>query len=148
LPQSKIAQLERDGKLIFTIEGEEIEISNSEVEIIADEILGWVVANEGSLTVALDITVTDELKDEGFARELVNRIQNYRKEQNLDVVDTITITLQSYSELDSAFRKFESYIKSETLATDLRIVPTVESNNKTAFSITDEITIDALVEKN
>ena len=106
------------------------------------------VANEGSLTVALDITVTDELKDEGFARELVNRIQNYRKEQNLDVVDTITITLQSYSELDSAFRKFESYIKSETLATDLRIVPTVESNNKTAFSITDEITIDALVEKN
>jgi len=148
LPQSKIAQLERDGKLIFTIEGEEIEISNNEVEIIADEIPGWVVANEGSLTVALDITVTDELKDEGFARELVNRIQNYRKEQNLDVVDTITITLQSYSELDSAFRKFESYIKSETLATDLRIVPTVESNDKTAFSITDEITIDALVEKN
>ena len=99
----------------------------SDVEIATQDIPGWVVANEGSLTVALDITVTPELRDEGIARELVNRIQNIRKE-GFDVTDRITIDLQS-GEWDSAVQNHMDYICTETLCTRLQFLPEVAGDS-------------------
>ena len=143
--QKDIAQIERDGQIILTIDGEEVFILLSDVEIFAEDIPGWVVANQGALTVALDITITQELKEEGYARELVNRIQNYRKESDLEVTDTITITLQSNAETDTAFRKFENYIKSETLCREFEIVPKIENLNKTRFEIVEGVEVDVMI---
>ncbi|MDR2980143.1 MAG: isoleucine--tRNA ligase [Bacteroidales bacterium] len=143
--QQEIATIERAGQIDLHIDGERVELLSSDVEIFAEDIPGWVVANQGTLTVALDITITDELRKEGFARELVNRIQNYRKESQLDVVDHIKITIESHPELDEAFRTFEDYIKTETLCDNLNITDKIE--NGQSFEITDEITVDVAIEK-
>lgn len=145
--QKEIASMEKEGQKMIQIEGEQVEILLSDVEIIAEDIPGWVVTNQGALTVALDITITDTLKEEGYVRELVNRIQNYRKDQQLDVIDTISITLQSHNELDSAFRRFEQYIKAETLCTCFEIVDEVKDAQKTKFDIVEGIEIDVLIQK-
>lgn len=145
--QKEIAAMEKEGQKMILIEGEQVEILLSDVEIIAEDIPGWVVTNQGALTVALDITITDTLKEEGYVRELVNRIQNYRKDQQLDVIDTISITLQSHNELDSAFRRFEQYIKAETLCTSFEIVDEVKDAQKTKFDIVEGIEIDVLIQK-
>ena len=121
--QQKINDLESAGKTVVTINGTDCEVMLGDVEIATQDIPGWVVANDGSLTVALDITLTPELIDEGIARELVNRIQNIRKEQ-FDVTDRIVITLQS-GEWDSAIEHHRDYICSETLCTSLTLVPEV-----------------------
>lgn len=146
--QKEIAAMEKEGQKMIQIEGEQVEILLSDVEIIAEDIPGWVVTNQGALTVALDITITDTLKEEGYVRELINRIQNYRKDQQLDVVDTISITLQSHNELDSAFKRFEQYIKTEALCTNFEIVDEVSDNRKTIFDIVEGISIDVLIQKN
>lgn len=145
--QKQIAELEKNGTLALDIAGEKVDIAVSDVEIFAEDIPGWVVTNQGALTVALDITVTEELKQEGYARELVNKIQNYRKDSNLDVVDRISVKLQSNSELDIAFRRFEDYIKSEILCSDFAIVDEIKDEGKTVLEITPEISIDALIAK-
>ena len=146
--QKEIAAMEKEGQKMIQIEGEQVEILLSDVEIIAEDIPGWVVTNQGALTVALDITITDTLKEEGYVRELINRIQNYRKDQQLDVVDTISITLQSHNELDSAFKRFEQYIKTEALCTNFEIVDEVSDIRKTIFDIVEGISIDVLIQKN
>jgi len=146
--QKEISTLEKEESMVLRMEDQEVEIKLSDVEIFADDIPGWVVTNQGALTVALDITVTEELKQEGYARELVNRIQNYRKESQLDVVDTISIDLQSHPELDAAFNKFESYIKSETLCTRLNIVPAISADVKTTFEIAENLEIEVAIRKN
>jgi len=122
--QQQINTLEAAGKCQLTIEGQPVEILLSDVEIATQDIPGWVVANDGSLTVALDITVSDELKAEGIARELVNRIQNIRKE-GFDVTDRITIDLQS-GIWDEAVKQHMEYICAETLCTRLTLLPAVE----------------------
>ena len=123
--QQQINNLEAAGKCSLTVEGQPVEILLSDVEIATQDIPGWVVANDGNLTVALDITVSPELKAEGIARELVNRIQNIRKE-GFDVTDRITIELQS-GEWDEAVKRHIDYICSETLCTSLQLLPTVEN---------------------
>jgi len=145
--QKEIAVMEKEGQKMIQIEGEQVEILLSDVEIIAEDIPGWVVTNQGALTVALDITITDSLKEEGYVRELINRIQNYRKDQQLDVIDTISITLHSHNELDSAFKRFEQYIKAETLCTSFEIVDEVKDAQKTKFDIVEGIEIDVLIQK-
>lgn len=145
--QQDIASLEKEGKMEIEVDSQKIELLISDVEIFAEDIPGWVVANQGSLTVALDITITDELKKEGYARELVNRIQNYRKETQLDVMDHITIELQSNPELDPAFQDYKDYIKTETLCSDLIFSGSISDPSKTSFEIIDGITIDALIKK-
>ena len=145
--QKEIAAMEKEGQKMIQIEGEQVEILLSDVEIIAEDIPGWVVTNQGALTVALDITITDALKEEGFVRELINRIQNYRKDQQLDVIDTISVTLQSHIELDSAFKRFEQYIKTEALCTNFEIVDEVKDAQKTKFDIVEGISIDVLIQK-
>jgi isoleucyl-tRNA synthetase len=143
--QKEIAQIEKEGYMILDIDGEKADILLSDVEIIAEDIPGWVVANQGALTLALDITITQELKEEGYARELVNRIQNYRKESDLEVTDTICVTLQSHPETDAAFHKFAAYIKSETLCKQFEIVPVILDVNKINLEIIDGVGIYAII---
>ena len=122
--QQQINALEADGKTVVSVDGTDCEVLISDVEIATQDIPGWVVANDGSLTVALDIQLTQELVDEGIARELVNRIQNIRKEQ-FDVTDRIVVCLQS-GEWDSAIERHRDYICTETLCTSLSLVPEVK----------------------
>ena len=122
--QQQINALEADGRCVVSVEGQDCEVLLSDVEIATQDIPGWVVANDGNLTVALDIQLTPELINEGIARELVNRIQNIRKEQ-FDVTDRIVVELQS-GEWDSAINAHRDYICTETLCTSLTLVPTVE----------------------
>jgi isoleucyl-tRNA synthetase len=143
--QKDIARIEKEEQYILDLEGEQACILLSDVEIIAEDIPGWVVANQGVLTVALDITITQELKEEGYARELVNRIQNYRKESDLEVTDTIAITLQSNAETDVAFCRFEEYIKSETLCREFKIVPDLLNAEKLCFEIVEGVELDVLI---
>ena len=121
--QQQINALEADGKCVVSVDGVDCDVLISDVEIATQDIPGWVVANDGSLTVALDIQLTPELIEEGIARELVNRIQNIRKEQ-FDVTDRIVVTLQG-GEWDAAVKRHMDYICAETLCTSLTLVPEV-----------------------
>ncbi len=144
--QKDIAQIEKEGKFEMTIENEPVELLISDVEIFAEDIPGWVVTNQGALTVALDITITEALKEEGYVRELVNRIQNYRKDNQLEVTDNIAITLQNNQETDKAFAQFEDYIKSETLCQQFNIVENVSQLGKTTFEIEEGVEVDVYIE--
>ena len=141
--QQEINALEAAGRCDLSVEGHPVEILLSDVEIATQDIPGWVVANDGSLTVALDIVVSDELKAEGIARELVNRIQNIRKE-GFDVTDRITIDLQS-GEWDEAVKQHMDYICAETLCTRLQLLPTVK--NGTTIEIIEGISTNIAVSK-
>ena len=121
--QKQIAALEAAGHCTVEVEGVACDVTLADVEIATQDIPGWVVANDGTLTVALDITLTQELVNEGIARELVNRVQNIRKEL-FDVTDRIVIELQS-GEWDNAIESHREYICNETLCTRLSLVPTV-----------------------
>lgn len=145
--QEDIRQIEKEGSYTLNIENQEVVVDVTDVEIFAEDIPGWVVANQGALTVALDITLTEELLNEGYAREMVNRIQNYRKESNLDVTDTIAIQMVSNPVLDKAFTDFANYIKNETLCTSFEIVPALQGE-KISFEITDELKIEVAIKKN
>ena len=137
MTQKEIAILEREGNFAFVVEGQDVNITVDDVEIISEDIPGWLVANEGKLTVALDINVTPELVEEGIARELVNRIQNLRKDSGFDVTDKINIFIESHSETDTAVNNYQDYICSQTLANSIKIINkteqkqyvTVEVNN-------------------
>jgi isoleucyl-tRNA synthetase len=119
LPQQDISILETSGKLSVLVSGQTAEITTDDVEIISEDIPGWLVANEGKLTVALDITVTDELKKEGIARELINRIQNMRKSHGFEITDKIEVTVQSDSRINEAVEEFKQYIANQVLAKNI-----------------------------
>ena len=108
--------LESEHLFKFEIDGDEVILLSEDVEIIPIDIPGWKVANEGSVTVALDVIITPELKQEGTAREIVNRIQNIRKEQDFEVTDRISVTIQDNEYLKSVVNKFSWYIRAEILA--------------------------------
>lgn len=124
--QDDIAKIESEGKYVLNIDGSEIEIALTDVEIITQDIPGWVVANEDALTVALDTTITDDLRMEGISRELVNRIQNIRKESNFDVTDNIIVEIEQHNLLCPAVERFMDYICSETLTKELKFVEKVQ----------------------
>ena len=118
-----IATLEQSGSFTIEVEGEPIILTIEDVEIISEDIPGWLVASEGKITVALDITITDDLRKEGIARDLVNRIQNLRKEMGLEVQDKITIEMEQNEALvNDAVSDFKAYICEETQALDYVIV--------------------------
>lgn len=117
--QEDIATIECEGRFNLTIGQESVEIALSDVEIITQDIPGWVVANEDDLTVALDTTITESLRLEGISRELVNRIQNIRKEQGFDVTDNIIVEIEKQETLCKAAEVFRDYICSETLTQKL-----------------------------
>ena len=143
--QAQINALEAAGQCDLTIEGQPVQILISDVEIATQDIPGWVVANEGSLTVALDIVLTPDLKAEGIARELVNRIQNIRKE-GFDVTDRIHVDLVS-GEWDNAIRAHQEYICNETLCDALNLVPAIADAAKQQVEIIDGMPVDIWVRK-
>ena len=122
MSQDDIFTFEQNSVYILTIEGQECEISVDDVEIISEDIPGWLVANEGNITIALDITVSEELRKEGLARELVNRIQNLRKNAGLEITDKINIEISSSDEMDDAINDHKEYIKKQVLADSLYVV--------------------------
>ena len=124
--QDDIAKIESEGRFVLNIDGREIEIALTDVEIITQDIPGWVVANEDALTVALDTTITDDLRMEGISRELVNRIQNIRKESDFDVTDNIIVEIEQHNLLCPAVERFMDYICSETLTKELKFVEKVQ----------------------
>ncbi|WP_143304455.1 isoleucine--tRNA ligase [Chitinophaga vietnamensis] len=120
--EAEIAAIERDGHINLAIEGEQVQIQLSDVEIISEDIPGWTVANKGALTVALDITITPQLQDEGNARELVNRIQKIRKDSGFELTDRIAVTVETVDSLKSAIVNYNDYICTEILADSLELV--------------------------
>jgi len=119
--QENIASFEKEGTCTLNIEGQKVVVNRDDVEIISEDIPGWLVSNEGNLTVALDIIVSDELKKEGLARELVNRIQNLRKSCGFDITDKIAVTVLSNEQMDDAIRSYKDYISRQVLAVSIEI---------------------------
>jgi len=128
-----ISKLEKEGKIHLTINGDTKEISIEEVEITSQDIEGWLVASQNNITVALDIHIDDKLKNEGIARELVNRIQNLRKDSNLNVMDHVVIKLQSSKALEVAIDENLTYIKRETLTESITFANQIENGRSIEF---------------
>ena len=122
MSQPDIIEFEKNGTITFEIDGQQATIEASDVEIISEDIPGWLVANEGNLTVALDITVTDELRREGIARELVNRIQNIRKTSGFDITDKIDVYIASNGETDLVVEEYRDYMSRQVLANTFEIL--------------------------
>jgi isoleucyl-tRNA synthetase len=133
--QNDISQLEKEGKIILDVEGEPLILQLPEVDITAEDIPGWSVASKGSLTVALDITISDELRKEGEAREFVNRIQNLRKDNGFELTDRININIKENERLANSIIKFKNYICAEILADSIDFVP--ELANGTEIEVND-----------
>ena len=137
MEQSDIFEFEKNGRYQLNIGTEPIDLGREDVEILSEDIPGWLVANEGRLTVALDINVTKELKEEGIARELINRIQNLRKESNFDVTDKITLAIGRHKEINEAVENFSQYIASQVLAEHIEL--TDEKDDKARDIEIDDI---------
>ena len=142
LSQEQIAQLEANGTIGISVEGQELTVEAADVDIISEDMPGWLVANEGSLTVALEIELTDELRQEGLARELVNRIQNLRKDSGLAITDRIGVSISPRDEVEKAVAAFGDYIKSQVLADDIR----VEANDGQEVTL-DDYTLNIQITK-
>ena len=123
LSQDDIARLEKDGKLMITVDGNNLEVLADDVDIISEDIPGWLVSNEGNLTVALEVELTDELRREGMARELINRIQNLRKDGGLEITDRVVVTLAPNKETDAAIESYGELVKAQVLANKIEIAP-------------------------
>ncbi len=119
MSQSDIVEFEKNGQFTFDVNGAPATVETCDVEIISEDIPGWLVANEGNLTVALDITVTDELKREGIAREIVNRIQNIRKDKDFDITDRIKVAISANENSDAAIEEYKEYISKQVLADEI-----------------------------
>ncbi|GHA36174.1 isoleucine--tRNA ligase [Salinimicrobium marinum] len=141
----EISTIEREGKIDVGINGKMITLGAEDVEITSQDIEGWLVANSGNITVALDITISDELKQEGIARELVNRIQNVRKESGFEVTDKINVTLQKDGIVEGAVQNNIDYIKNETLTANLDLAETVNNGTEITF---DEVATRLFIQKN
>jgi len=145
--QEDISRIENEQKYSIVIEGQTIEILVTDVEIISEDIPGWLVANEGTLAVALDVTITETLRNEGIARELINRIQNLRKEKGFEVTDKIEVFVQKHSDITDAIVGNNDYICSETLATRLAYDEKIEAAEKVEVELTDNIQTYVLINK-
>jgi isoleucyl-tRNA synthetase len=147
LTPQEIVSFENRGNHLLTINGEQIILTTSDVEIISEDIPGWQVANEGKLTVALDITVSDNLRYEGIAREFVNRIQNIRKENGFDVTDKISVLIEDHDFVHEAVIRHAGYIGSQTLATNVELAQHFTGNNVKDVEI-DEVVLKIEVKRN
>ncbi len=133
MSQEAIAELEKNGSYTLQLDGTDVLVETTDVEIFSEDIPGWLVANEGKLTVALDVTVTEELRREGVARELVNRIQNIRKSSGLEITDKIKITLSKNQQTDDAVNEYKDYICNQVLGTSLTLTDEVENGTELNF---------------
>ena len=121
LTQEQITQLEKDSVITINVEGQDLTVEAADVDIISEDIPGWLVGNEGNLTVALDITLTDDLRNEGMARELVNRIQNIRKKSGLEITDRIRVQIEPNEAATKAVEAFGDYIARQVLADEIKL---------------------------
>lgn len=144
MSQEDIAQFEKNGSFTFSLDGGDAVVEVADVEIFSEDIPGWLVANEGKLTVALEVTVTDELRREGIARELVNRIQNIRKSSGFEITDKINITLSKNPNTDDAVNEYNSYICNQVLGNSLTLVDEVADGTELNF---DDFSLFVKVEK-
>lgn len=140
MSQDELANFENIGK--FAVNGTDYVIELSDVEIMAEDIPGWQVTSMGNLTVALDVSITEELKQEGLSRELINRIQNLRKELNFEVTDRITVTLQNHNLISEAVAQNKTYICSEILADNINLTETLDNGNKIVI---DDVELHILI---
>ena len=139
MDQRAIASFEANGTCMITINGEEVALIPEDVEIFSEDIPGLQVANDGRLTVALDITVTDDLRYEGIAREFVNRIQNIRKDNGYDVTDKITVKIEDHEFAREAVKRHAAYIGSQTLAASIIVVPGLTGSSMREVEIEDVV---------
>ncbi|MCL1934333.1 MAG: isoleucine--tRNA ligase [Candidatus Azobacteroides sp.] len=144
LSQQDIATLETTGNLSIPVNGQTAEITTDDVEIFSEDIPGWLVANDGKLTVALDITVTDELKKEGIARELINRIQNLRKSYGFEITDKIQVAIQSDTRINDAVKEFKQYIANQVLAKEILLTDLTEGE---AIDLDDNFQLFVQIER-
>ena len=142
LNQDEIAQFEQSGNYTFDLQGTPISVDVADVEIISEDMPGWLVSNEGNLTVALEVDLTDELKREGMARELINRIQNLRKETGFEITDRIIVTVSPNEEAAAAIHSFGEFIKNQVLANSILVA----ENNGTEVEF-DDFKLNILVQK-
>ena len=145
MSQADILKLEQEGCIKLMVGDQEAVVETADVEIISEDIPGWLVANEGNLTVALDITVTDELRREGMARELVNRIQNVRKSKNFDITDKVVVTISPDERIIDAVESYGDYIAHQVLAVAINVEP-VEGSDVIELDM-DGWTLNIKVEK-
>ena len=138
--------LEQNGGLHLNIEEQDVHLCLEDVEIITDDIPGWVVTNSGNLTIALDITISPELLQEGIAREIVNRIQNMRKDNGFDIIDKIHIEIEKNNDVIAAVENNYMYICSETLAEKLVFIDSMP-NDVISIALTDEIQTKLIISK-
>ncbi|NDV69556.1 isoleucine--tRNA ligase [Dysgonomonas sp. 25] len=144
MAQEDIARFEKEGYFALNIEGQNAVIELSDVEIISEDIPGWLVANEGRLTVALDVTITDDLRKEGIARELVNRIQNLRKSNGYEITDRIRVQISDIEQVREAINDYKDYIATQTLADSVEL-----SDVKEGVEIDmDDYILRVFIEKN
>ena len=143
LTQEQIAELETTGNIMLNVDGQEVNVEAADVEIISEDIPGWLVTNDGNLTVALEVELTDELRKEGMARELINRIQNLRKDSGLEITDRINVNLSSNEQTDAAVADYADYIKAQVLADDIRI-----ADNDGVETDFDDFKLNIKIEKN
>lgn len=146
MSQQQIADLEKDGVVTLDAAGTPAVIEKADVEIISQDIPGWLVANEGTVTVALDVTITDELKAEGIARDIVNRIQNIRKSRGFDITDRITLVFEPNTETDKAISSYSDYIARQVLADAITVAP-VENLDGTEALDLDGVIVNVSVNK-
>ena len=139
-----IKKIEQNGEIDVVINGKNTTLGLADVEISSQDIEGWLVANEGGFTVALDVTINDELKGEGIARELVNRIQNLRKDSGFEVTDRIDVKIQKDNNLVTAVQTNIEYIKTETLTEELEIIEIVDNGIEIAF---DDVNTKLFIQK-
>lgn len=147
MTQDDIVTFEKDGKYTIEAEGQSIELSLEDVEITTEDIPGLLVANDGDITVALDITLTEELKNEGIAREFVNRIQNLRKSSNFEVTDKIKVSIEKHDAINQAINEHDTYIGAQTLATQVDLVDKLEQNDAHSVELDDEVQTRIFIEK-
>ena len=144
LGQEDIQKIEQEGEITLDLENKNIKLQLSDVEITSQDIEGWLVASSGPLTVALDITIDEELRNEGIARELVNRIQNLRKESGLEVTDKIELKILKDGNVEKAVENNEAYLKSETLTEVLNLEEQLDEGTEVAF---DEVQTKLFIQK-
>ena len=145
MDQEQIAAFEKEQSFDIQAGGENIFLTLEDVEIASEDIPGWLVANEGTITVALDISITEELRQEGVARELINRIQNIRKESGFDVTDKIDVLIEKHELISKAVETHGSYIGSQTLANSVSLADEIENNHSKRIDIDEDVFINIRV---
>jgi len=145
--QDDIMNFEKAETFVLTLGEEKINLGLEDVEIISEDIPGWLVANDGKLTVAMDVNITDDLHHEGIAREFINRIQNLRKESDFDVTDKIKLQIKKHLAINSAVEKHKAYIGSQTLAESVELVDELSEIDAKSVEIDSEIETLIRVEK-